>query len=209
VSFASDWTAALKQADACIIVTAWAEYGKIRPADFRRLMRNPLVIDGRGLFELEAMEEAGVKWRGIGYLPEKSSSLDQRILENARPARTPPSSDALLKHPNPFDLLHETIIIRDLGGRISFWNQGANEMYGWEQEEAIGTISHNLLQTRFPQPLKDIETHLVEKGKWEGQLVHTRKNGSLIVVQSRWVLNYGYQSDGDHVVEINQISPSN
>jgi PAS domain S-box-containing protein len=99
-------------------------------------------------------------------------------------------------------------MIRDLAGRISFWNQGANEMYGWEQEEAIGTISHKLLQTRFPQPLKDIETHLVENGKWEGQLVHTRKNGSLIVVQSRWVLNYGYQSDGDHVVEINQISQS-
>lgn len=208
VSFACDWSAALKQADACLIVTAWPEYRKIPPGDFRRLMRNPLVIDGRGLFDLEAMEAAGVKWHGIGYLPEKSSSLDQRIFENARTARTPPSSDALLKHPNLFDLLHETIMIRDLGGRISFWNQGANEMYGWEQEEAIGTISHKLLQTRFPQPLKDIETHLVEKGKWEGQLVHTRKNGSLIVVQSRWVLNYGYQSDGDHVVEINQISQS-
>ena len=82
-------------------------------------------------------------------------------------------------------------------------------MYGWRQEEAIGNISHKLLKTRFPQTLKDIESDFVEKGRWEGQLVHTKKNGSPIIVKSRWVLNYGYQSEGDSLLEINQISPLN
>ena len=209
VSFASDCSAALKQADACLIVTAWPEYGKIRPGDFRRLMRNPLVIDGRGLFDLEAMETAGVKWRGIGYLPEQSSGLDPRTFENTRTEVTTTSSDASLEQLNLFDLLHETIIIRDLRGRIIFWNKGAMEMYGWRQEEAIGNISHKLLKTQFPQTLKDIERDFVENGRWEGQLVHTKKNGSLIVVKSRWVLNYGYQSEGDSLLEINQISALN
>jgi PAS domain S-box-containing protein len=206
VSFASDWNAALKQADACLIITAWPEYEKIRPEDFRRLMRNPLVIDGRGLFDLEAMETAGVKWRGIGYLPDQSSS---HIFENTRTQGTTTILGASLEQPNLFDLLHETIIIRDLTGRIIFWNKGAMEMYGWTHEEAIGNISHKLLKTRFPQELKYIERDFVEKGRWEGQLVHTKKNGNLIVVKSRWVLNYDSDSEEDSLLEINQISPSN
>ena len=209
VRFASDWTSALRQADACLIVTAWPEYRKILPGDFKRLMRNPLMIDGRGLFNPDEMAAAGVKWRGIGYLPEESRNLDQRIFENARTEQAHAGSDALLKQPDLFDLLHDTIMIRDIGGRISFWNRGANEMYGWAREEAIGNISHKLLETRFPQSLKEIEADLFEKGRWEGQLVHTKRNGSLIVVKSRWVLNYGYQSEEDKVFEINQISQSN
>ena len=75
VNFASDWASALKQADACLIVTAWPEYRKILPGDFKRLMRNPLMIDGRGLFDPNIMAAAGVKWRGIGYRPEQEEGL--------------------------------------------------------------------------------------------------------------------------------------
>ncbi len=204
VSFASDWANSLKQADACLIVTAWPEYRQILPSDFKRLMRNPLVIDGRGLFDPDVMAAAGVKWRGIGYLPEESHILDQRIFEDARTEQRPAVSDALLEQPDLFDLLHETVIIRNREGKISFWNRGANEMYGWAQEEVIGNISHKLLQTRFPQSFEEIQTELLEKGRWEGQLVHTKRDGSLIVVKSRWVL-----SEQDKVLEINQISQSN
>ena len=75
VNFASDWASALKQADACLIVTAWPEYRQILPGDFKRLMRNPLMIDGRGLFDPNTMAAAGVKWRGIGYRPEREEGL--------------------------------------------------------------------------------------------------------------------------------------
>jgi PAS domain S-box-containing protein len=136
---------------------------------------------------------------------ENSGISHQRIFENARTEQTLASSDALLKQADLFDLMHETIMIREIGGRISFWNRGANEMYGWTKEEAIGNISHTLLQTRFPESLKEIEIELVRKGRWEGQLVHTKRNGSPIVVKSRWVLNQDHQSEGDKVLEINQI----
>jgi UDPglucose 6-dehydrogenase len=71
VTFAPDWQSALTDVDACCVVTAWPEYRMIRPEDFRRLMRRPLVIDGRGIFEPEALAGAGVAWRGIGYTPEE------------------------------------------------------------------------------------------------------------------------------------------
>lgn len=205
VSFASDWASALKQADACIVVTAWPEYQKIRPGDFKRLMRNPLVIDGRGMFDPNKIAGSGVKWRGIGYLPEKSRILDQRSFENARTEQTLAGSDAWLKQPNLLDLLHETVMTRNMNGRIKYWNRGASEMYGWTKEEAVGKVSHKLLQTTFPDSLENIESELAQKGLWEGQLVHTKRNGSAIIVKSRWVLKRGRRGHGSEVIEVNQI----
>lgn len=72
VTFASHWGTALREADACCIITAWPEYRAIQPEDFRTLMRHPLVIDGRGMFSPEALADAGVTWRGIGYTPRNS-----------------------------------------------------------------------------------------------------------------------------------------
>ena len=109
---------------------------------------------------------------------------------------------------DPFDLLYDTVIIRDMDGRIHYWNRGANKMYGWGSEEAIGNISHKLLQTRFPKSLKEIERELAAVGRWEGQLVHTKKSGSTIGVKSRWVLKQGHQSHDAKVFEINQICDS-
>ncbi|MEW6246154.1 MAG: UDP-glucose/GDP-mannose dehydrogenase family protein [Nitrospirota bacterium] len=68
--FAPDWRTALKGCDACCLITSWPEYRAIRPADFVSLMNNPLVIDGRGMFDPHELAQAGVKWRGIGYTPE-------------------------------------------------------------------------------------------------------------------------------------------
>jgi len=72
VIFASDWQSALSGADACCLVTAWPEYRAIRPGDFKRLMRRPLVIDGRGIFDPRTLAAAGVTWRGIGYTLDDS-----------------------------------------------------------------------------------------------------------------------------------------
>jgi CDP-glucose 4,6-dehydratase len=107
--------------------------------------------------------------------------------------------------PDLLELLHETIMIRDMEGRINYWNRAASEMYGWTNEEAVGNVSHKLLQTEFPRSLVEIERELAEKGRWDGQLVHTKRNGSTITVKSRWVLKQGHPSHGGKVFEINKI----
>jgi UDPglucose 6-dehydrogenase len=75
VTFAADWRMALKGADACCVVTAWPEYRSIPVQAFVELMRSPLVIDGRGIFQPELFAAAGAKWRGIGYTPDNFSPL--------------------------------------------------------------------------------------------------------------------------------------
>jgi PAS domain S-box-containing protein len=101
------------------------------------------------------------------------------------------------------DLAHDAIMVRHLDGRITFWNQGAAERYGWSKQEAIGSITHQLLQTEFPQPMEEIMAELQGNSFWEGELEHSRRNGQRIVVASRWVLQRRDDSHAQAVMEIN------
>ena len=95
----------------------------------------------------------------------------------------------------------EGVMERTVSGIINFWNRAAEELYGWKKEDAIGRVSHELLQTEFPESLKEIEAELLERGRWQGKLVHTTRDGDRVMVESRWILNNAY--DDRFVVEIN------
>ena len=79
---------------------------------------------------------------------------------------------------NLLDLAHDAIFVRDMDGRITYWNRGAEELYGWNPEQACGKLAQELLQTVFPIPFDQIEEALMRSGRWEGQLVHTTKSGT-------------------------------
>ena len=102
---------------------------------------------------------------------------------------------------SPPESATDSVMTRTVEGMINFWNQAAEDLYGWKKEEAIGRISHDLLKTQFPKPLEEIDTELIKKGQWEGKLVHATRNGGRIVVESRWILDPS-QEHGS-VVEIN------
>ncbi len=86
------------------------------------------------------------------------------------------------------DLAYDGIFLITLDGTIVFWNRGAEEMYGWKRQEALGRIVHELLQTRFPEPLDRIVQKLRSDGHWDGELVHTTRDGRERIVSSRWAL---------------------
>jgi PAS domain S-box-containing protein len=96
--------------------------------------------------------------------------------------------DILERQAALLDLAHDTVIVRTLGGEILFWNRGAEEMYGWAKEYAVGKTTHQLLRTQFPKPFREIEEELKNTGHWEGELVHTTKAGELRTLNSRWAL---------------------
>jgi PAS domain S-box-containing protein len=99
------------------------------------------------------------------------------------------ASELALRHrADLLDTAHDAIFIRDLDDAITYWNRGAEDRYGWTSEQAIGRISHDLLRTEFPASLVTIKSDLVRTGKWEGELVHTRRDGTKVVVASRWSL---------------------
>src|SRR2546421_2195353 len=78
------------------------------------------------------------------------------------------------------ELAHDAILVRDPASIIVFWNRGAEELYGWTAQEAIGKVTHNLLQTHFPVSREVLDSLLATGEQWEGELVHTRKDGTRI-----------------------------
>ncbi len=85
------------------------------------------------------------------------------------------------------DLSPDAIIARQVDGTITLWGRGAERLYGWTRVEAIGQGAPALLQTRFPEPLEQINRTLQETGRWSGELIHTAKDGREVVVESRWL----------------------
>lgn len=86
------------------------------------------------------------------------------------------------------DLARDAILVRDLNGVIRYWNHGAERLYGWSKEEALGQPIQILLKTKYPLPVAQIEAAALAAGEWEGELEHTRRDGSTLIVNSRWVL---------------------
>ncbi|MCC3504947.1 MULTISPECIES: PAS domain S-box protein [unclassified Microcoleus] len=101
------------------------------------------------------------------------------------------------------DLAHDSIITWDLNSVITFWNQGAELMYGWTKAEAFGQESHSLFKTQFPQPLAEIQAELFETGYWEGELIHYTRDDRQITVSSRWVVQKDDAGRPIKILEIN------
>ena len=85
-------------------------------------------------------------------------------------------------------LTHDSIYVRDKNGIIRYWNRGAEVLYGWSAEQAVGEVAHELLKTVFPVPLEQIEAELLRSGRWEGELSQSKKDGTQVVVATRWSL---------------------
>jgi PAS domain S-box-containing protein len=101
-------------------------------------------------------------------------------------------------------LAHDAIIVRDPADKVVFWNHGAEETYGWTPDEAVGQVIHDLLKTRFPKPLAEINADLAPTGRWEGELTHTRKDGQEIMVTSRWSMQKDEAGRRASTLEINR-----
>ena len=101
------------------------------------------------------------------------------------------------------NLTHDTIFARDMSDVITYWNRGAQELYGWTAEDAIGRNSQHLLQTGFPAPIDDIRAELLRTGRWEGELRKTRADGTQMVVASRWSLRRDEQERAVAILETN------
>jgi PAS domain S-box-containing protein len=90
-------------------------------------------------------------------------------------------------------------MVRKLDGEILFWGRGLQVLYGWPMEEAVGSISYELLATELPVPLREIEVELLDRGVWQGELVRAHRDGRRVVVASRWAL---YRRDGGDPVSV-------
>lgn len=124
----------------------------------------------------------------------------QKLLERERALQ----AERLVLQNTLIHQAHDAILVRDPINRVLSWNRGAEELYGWPAQEALGRVTHTLLKTRASAGLAAIEAHVLSKGQWEGELTHTCKDGSLVVVESRQVVMRDEQGAPTAVLEINR-----
>jgi PAS domain S-box-containing protein len=96
-------------------------------------------------------------------------------------------------------LSYEPMLAWRLDGPIEFWNSGAERLYGFSTIEAIGRVSHSLLQTKFPVEFTELRSLLEKERYWSGELRHTCKDGREVIVDSRMQL-----IGGGAVLEVNR-----
>lgn len=101
-------------------------------------------------------------------------------------------------------LAHDAILVRDAENRILSWNEGAEHLYRWTAQEITGKVSHTLLQTRFPISQEAVDQTLEQYGQWQGELIHTCRDGTQVIVESRQVLVRDEQGASTAILEINR-----
>lgn len=131
-----------------------------------------------------------------------------RLIKSARASNQLSSSGNLARGDgkqinDPTEATSRSLMVRDLSGRIYFWNSAAEQKYGWSHQQALGNVSHNLLNTIFPEPLDVINDELVTRGMWKGELIDTKSDGSRVKVSSRWELYRDAQGRLCTVLEVN------
>ncbi|HEY9618498.1 MAG TPA: PAS domain S-box protein [Microcoleaceae cyanobacterium] len=101
------------------------------------------------------------------------------------------------------DLADNAILVRDMDNRITFWNRGAERLYGWTREQALGRCSHELLQTKSTTPIATIQRQLLEHHYWHGELTHIRHDHKPTTVTSHWALQRNQAGEPIAILEIN------
>jgi PAS domain S-box-containing protein len=96
-------------------------------------------------------------------------------------------------------LSYEPMLAWRLDGAIKFWNAGAERLYGFSKDEAVRSVSHSLLQTKFPVAFTELCSQLQNERYWSGELRHICKDGREVIVDSRMQL-----LRGDTVFEVNR-----
>ncbi len=142
------------------------------------------------LFASLLIRFAAVRRRVEQDLLQSRDELEREVVERTQQA-------SLL------NLTHDTIFVRDMNNVITYWNRGAQELYGWTAEEAVGRRSLELLHTAFPTPIEEIRAELLRSGRWDGELERTRSDGTQVVVSSRWSLRRNERERPAAILETN------
>jgi two-component system cell cycle sensor histidine kinase/response regulator CckA len=101
------------------------------------------------------------------------------------------------------DQARDAIMVRDLDQKILFWNKGAENIYGWTANEAIGRNARDLLLNEYSAPFESAKQAVIENGDWKGELRQCRRDGEQIVVEGRWTLVRDEQRNPTSILVIN------
>ena len=101
------------------------------------------------------------------------------------------------------DQAQDAIMVRDLDHNVLFWNKGAEKIYGWSASEVIGKNAQEILFKERSRQFEEARKELIANGEWSGEMRQTRRDGSEIIVESRWTLVRDEREQPKSVLVIN------
>jgi two-component system, NtrC family, sensor kinase len=134
--------------------------------------------------------------RKTRQLENLNIDLERLVAERTDELRL--SEQEFRKRAELLEVASEAITERGLEGNVKFWNSGAEALYGWKRDEAIGRDMHSMLKTIFPISREEVERVLQDSGSWQGNLFQTTRDGREIVVACRKTMNH----EGNAVLEV-------
>ncbi len=135
-------------------------------------------------------------------LRKSRDELELRVRE--RTAELVIANEDLQKQAALLNLAHDAIFVVDSADVVSFWNKGAEDLYGFTRQQAIGNVADELLQTRSQESLEQVVNQVIDKGHWAGELRQTTSRGEELVVESRWALRPGENGKPAGFLEVNR-----
>jgi len=145
---------------------------------------------------------AGLEDGADGYLTEPTEPKELLAMVRAL-LRLHRQEQKLSSQARLLEMTHDIIVMRDTEDRIIYWNRGAESLYGWSQEQALGKISHELFKTECTVPIEEIRATLKRDGHWRGELVHVVREGRRIIVDSHQSQEHDLDGKLGTVLEIN------
>jgi len=112
------------------------------------------------------------------------------------------AQEAVRKQAAMLDAAHDAVMTLDPEGTITYWNRGAERLYGWTTHEAEGQNANALLYTRFPESREALWPKLIESGLWEGELINVTRDGVEVTVASSWTLMTDGKDNASAILEI-------
>jgi PAS domain S-box-containing protein len=96
----------------------------------------------------------------------------------------------------------DAILVQDLDGQITYWNKGAERLFGWTTAEVIGLRVQEFLY-RDEETFIDGVAAVLKDGSWSAEVTDMTKAGKEVLVQSRWTLLRDDQGKSKSVLSIN------
>ena len=131
-------------------------------------------------------------------LEHLNQELESRVEQRTRQLQ---ESEALLRErADLLELASEAILVRDMSGVLTYWNAGAEVLYGWDRNQVLGKPVHEILETEFPLGAASSVSTLLDRGRWDGNLVQKTQDGREVIVASRQV----FKKEAGSILEINR-----
>lgn len=169
----------------------------------RRALAGEVIIEHDRPYNIPVLGRSGYTTIQMTPLRDESDGIIGMLSVAHETTERRRSQQALAEQAHLLELAHDAVIVREPDGTILSWNRGAEEMYGYAREQAIGQIIHEFLQTEAPLSIDEMQAELTRDNRWDGELIHRHQNGSRLVVASRQVLLRDDQGNPLRILAIN------